>query len=307
MTDLPSADPHTLQEQPLTQGIVMAKFLDKWKKKVTTYKTKAEEIRAMIEDGAETIRDIRADVEGTVEELKTDSEEKMMESLEKIQDAERVFEEAGYDLRAVELEMGFNPKVVAVLKHKTSVSSRKKERLLKQHENDKVLKTVLTSLFKAEALEDKVHLQRLTFSEVHLEMGLVPAIHVLWEDKSTAGIATTQSRLSASPSISTSPFTSSSSSFTSRGSSFTGSATEEARSPQEPEPQSSVESEDKEPIATSSEPSNVAEPATTGEPYPVESADLEESFSAPEVTASAHDPEDDKWTSFPDISFPTAK
>ena len=307
MTDLPSADPHTLQEQPLTQGIVMAKFLDKWKKKVTTYKTKAEEIRAMIEDGAETIRDIRADVEGTVEELKTDSEEKMMESLEKIQDAERVFEEAGYDLRAVELEMGFNPKVVAVLKHKTSVSSRKKERLLKQHENDKVLKTVLTSLFKAEALEDKVHLQRLTFSEVHLEMGLVPAIHVLWEDKSTAGIATTQSRLSASPSISTSPFTSSSSSFTSRGSSFTGTATEEELPLQEPEPQSSVESEDKEPIATSSEPSNVAEPATTGEPYPVESADLEESFSAPEVTASAHDPEDDKWTSFPDISFPTAK
>ena len=285
----------------------MAKFLDKWKKKVTTYKTKAEEIRAMIEDGAETIRDIRADVEGTVEELKTDSEEKMMESLEKIQDAERVFEEAGYDLRAVELEMGFNPKVVAVLKHKTSVSSRKKERLLKQHENDKVLKTVLTSLFKAEALEDKVHLQRLTFSEVHLEMGLVPAIHVLWEDKSTAGIATTQSRLSASPSISTSPFTSSSSSFTSRGSSFTGTATEEELSPQEPEPQSSVESEDKEPIATSSEPSNVAEPATTGEPDSGESADLEESFSAPEVTASAHDPEDDKWTSFPDISFPTAK
>jgi len=307
MTDLSSSHPRTLQEQPLTQGIIMAKFLDKWKKKVTTYKTKAEEIRAMIEDGAETIRDIRADVEGTVEELKTDSEEKMMESLEKIQDAERVFEEAGYDLRAVELEMGFNPKVVAVLKHKTSVSSRKKERLLKQHENDKVLKTVLTSLFKAEALEDKVHLQRLTFSEVHLEMGLVPAIHVLWEDKSTAGIATTQSRLSASPSISTSPFTSSSSSFTSRGSSFTGSATEEARSPLEPEPQSSVESEDKEPIATSSEPSNVAEPATTGEPDSVESADLEESFSAPEVTASAHDPEDDKWTSFPDISFPTAK
>ena len=285
----------------------MAKFLDKWKKKVTTYKTKAEEIRAMIEDGAETIRDIRADVEGTVEELKTDSEEKMMESLEKIQDAERVFEEAGYDLRAVELEMGFNPKVVAVLKHKTSVSSRKKERLLKQHENDKVLKTVLTSLFKAEALEDKVHLQRLTFSEVHLEMGLVPAIHVLWEDKSTAGVATTQSRLSASPSISTSPFTSSSSSFTSRGSSFTGSATEEALSPLEPKPQSSVKSEDKEPIATSSEPSNVVEPATTGEPDSVESADLEESFSAPEVTASAHDPEDDKWTSFPDISFPTAK
>ena len=40
----------------------MAKFLNKWKNRVTTYKTKAEEIRAMIEDGADTIRDIRADV-----------------------------------------------------------------------------------------------------------------------------------------------------------------------------------------------------------------------------------------------------
>ena len=63
----------------------MAKFLDNWKNKVTTYKNKAEEIRAMIEEGAETIRDIRADVEGTVEDLKADSEVKMMESLEKIQ------------------------------------------------------------------------------------------------------------------------------------------------------------------------------------------------------------------------------
>ena len=284
----------------------MAKFLDKWKKKVTTYKTKAEEIRAMIEDGAETIRDIRSDVEGTVEELKADSEEKMMESLEKIQSAERVFEEAGYDLRAVELEMGFNPKVLAILKHESKISVRKKERLLKQHEEDKVLKTILTSLFKAEALEDKVHLQRLTFSEVHLEMGLVPAIHVLWEDKSTAGIATTQSRLSSSPTISTSPFTSSSSSFTSRGSSFTGTAVEK-ESPQDSEPPSATELEEKETLSSPAE--TITEEKTASEDHlsPTDPTGETESFSAPEVTASAHDPEDDKWTSFPDISFPSAK
>lgn len=284
----------------------MAKFLDKWKKKVTTYKTKAEEIRAMIEDGAETIRDIRADVEGTVEELKADSEEKMMESLEKIQDAERVFEEAGYDLRAMELEMGFNPKVVAVLKHESKISARKKERLLKQHEEDKVLKAILTSLFKAEALEDKVHLQRLTFSEVHLEMGLVPAIHVLWEDKSTAGIATTQSRLSSSPTVSTSPFTSSSSSFTSRGSSFTGTAVEK-ESPQDSKPPPATELEEKETLSSPTETITEEKKASEEHLSPTQPTEEAESFSAPEVTASAHDPEDDKWTSFPDIPFPSTK
>ncbi len=40
---------------------------------------------------------------------------------------------------------------------------------------------------------------------------------------------------------------------------------------------------------------------------PTDPTEEAESFSAPEVTPSAHDPEDDKWTSFPDISFPSAK
>ena len=126
----------------------MAKFLKNLKSKVEHYKTKAEEIQAMIHDGAETIRDIRADVEDTVEDLKTDSEEKMMESLDNIQDAERVFKEAGYQLHAVKLEMGFNPKVVSVLRRESEISASKQERLLKQHEDNKMLSTMLKSLFK---------------------------------------------------------------------------------------------------------------------------------------------------------------
>ena len=281
----------------------MAKFLDNWKNKVTTYKNKAEEIRAMIEEGAETIRDIRADVEGTVEDLKADSEEKMMESLEKIQDSERVFKEAGYLLSAIELEMGFNPKVVAVLKRESEIGSRKKERLLKQHEDNKLLSTVLTSLFKAEALEDKVHLRRLTFSEVHIEMGLVPAVHVLWEDKAASGISTDailpieeSPSSSGSSFTSNSSFTSSRSSFVSQPSTFTSGETAEA-----------APTEEETPPLPPAEPT--AEEAAAPPPPQTETEEEEdaESFTAPVVSASARDPEDDKWTSFPDISFPSSK
>ena len=101
----------------------MAKFIKNLKSKVEHYKTKAEEIRAMVEEGAETIRDIRADVESTVDDLKADSEEKMMESLEKIQNAERVFKEAGYKLQAIRLEMGFNPKLVSVLNQRAQTGT----------------------------------------------------------------------------------------------------------------------------------------------------------------------------------------
>lgn len=277
----------------------MAKFIknlkskvDQYKSKVDQYKSKAEEIRAAIEEGAETIREIRSDVESTVDDLKTDSEEKMMEGLEKIQDAERVFKEAGYRLQAVRLEMGFNPKVVSVLRRESGISSSKQERLLKQHADNKMLSSMLKSLFKAEALEDKVHLRRLTFHEVNIEMGVVPAVHVVWEDKSNSTILAPVAEKTTGTTYS-SPFTSGQSSFTSTSSSFPRSSFSE------------VEVEEEVEVEATPEPEPLPQPESDEEV--METNEEEESFTAPQVSASARDPEDDKWTSFPDISFPGSK
>ena len=277
----------------------MAQFIKNLKKKVEHYKSKAEEIRAMIEEGAETIRDIRADVEDTVEDLKADSEEKMMESLEKIQEAERVFKEAGYKLHAVEMEMGFNPKIVSVLRRESEIGARKQERLIKQHKDNKLLKSMLTSLFKAEALEDKVHLKNLTFTEVHIEVGLVPAVHVLWEDKSAARVKATTGTTSALGS-------STGSSFTSSRSSFTSSSSLGSRSSSADKYHAELEAE-----AAEEEPAEIAEEqpeikVETEMAAENESEEPAKKPSGPTVSASARDPEDDKWISFPDVSFPSA-
>ena len=282
----------------------MAEFIKNLKKKVEKYKTKAEEIRAAIEEGAETIRDIRADVEDTVEDLKADSEEKMMESLEEIQEAESVFKEAGYKLRAVEMEMGFNPKVVSVLKRESEIGSRSQKRLIKQHEDNKLLKSMLTSLFKAEALEDKVHLKDLTFSEVHIEMGLVPAVHVLWEDKSAASAKATTGATSTLGSSSSSPFASSRSSFTSSSSLGSSSSfADRYRAEKEAEEEELVEIvEDSAEIKVETETAaevESEEPATDNGKTPTKKrADRR-------VSTSTQDPEDDKLVGFPDVSFPS--
>jgi len=282
----------------------MAEFIKNLKKKVEHYKTKAEEIRAMVEEGAETIRDIRADVEDTVEDLKADNEEKMMESLEKIQEAERVFKEAGYKLQAVEMEMGFNPKVVSVLRRVSEIGARKQERLIKQHQDNKLLKSMLTSLFKAEALEDKVHLKSLTFTEVHIEVGLVPAVHVLWEDKSAARVKTTAGTSSSRGSSAGSSFTSSRSSFTSSSSLGSSSsfadkyhAEQEAEAAVE-EPPEIVEEQPEIEVEIEKATENEGEGPTADEEPPKKP-------SGPTVSASARDSEDDKWISFPDVSFPS--
>ena len=290
----------------------MAQFIKNLKKKVEHYKSKAEEIRAMIEEGAETIRDIRADVEDTVEDLKADSEEKMMESLEKIQEAERVFKEAGYKLHAVEMEMGFNPKIVSVLRRESEIGARKQERLIKQHKDNKLLKSMLTSLFKAEALEDKVHLKNLTFTEVHIEVGLVPAVHVLWEDKSAARVKATTGTTSALGSSTGSSFTSSRSSFTS-SSSLGSSSSSLGSSSSSLGSRSSFADKyhaEQEAEAAEEEPAEIAEEqpeikVETEMAAEIESEEPTKKPSGPTVSASARDPEDDKWISFPDVSFPS--
>ena len=230
--------------------------------------------------------EVKALFQSTLEDLKADSEEKMMESLEKIQDSERVFKEAGYSLHAVRLEVGFNPKVVSVLRRESKINARKQERLLQQHADNKLLSSMLKSLFKAEALEDKVHLRRLTFHEVQIEVGVVPAVHVVWEDKNS--VTLTPIAAPEKEAAYSSPFASRSS-FTSGSSSFPRSSFAE---------DVEVEEETMEP-----EPMPQPDPAEAA----VEVAAAEEDFTAPRVSASARDPEDDKWTSFPDISFPGSK
>ena len=69
-------------------------------------KDKAEKIRTTIEEGTNTLKELRSEVEGTVNQLKADSEEKLMDTVTEIQESVNVFEEAGYELVGLRMEMG---------------------------------------------------------------------------------------------------------------------------------------------------------------------------------------------------------
>ena len=156
-----------------------------------------------------------------------------------------------------------------------------------------------------EELEDKVHLKNLAFSEVHIEVGLVPAVHVLWEDKSNTRVKGTAGSPSSISSSTGSSFTSSRSSFASSSSLGSSSSfadkyrseqkakvdkeesaeTEEELPEIEVEPEMPAENESEDPTKATEEPSKKP--------------------SGPPVAAGTRDSEDDKWADFPDVSFPT--
>jgi len=149
---------------------------------IKNLKAKADKIRETIEEGSNTLRELREEVEGTVDKLKVDSEEKLMDTVTEIQESTKVFEEAGYELLGLRIEMGFNPKVVPRIRRVKDISDREFRRLMGKHEDREVVNALLKAIRKAEELEDKVSLSdhNLELCNFEIEVGVVPAVHVTW-------------------------------------------------------------------------------------------------------------------------------
>ena len=143
-------------------------------------KDKAQKIRTTIEEGSTTLRELRAEVEGTVDSLKADSEEKLMDIVTEIQESVEVFEEAGYELIGLRIEMGFNPKVVPKIRRISEISDRDFRKLVDEHKDREVVVALLRALRKAEQLEDKVKIPNLVYESIEIEVGVVPSVHINW-------------------------------------------------------------------------------------------------------------------------------
>jgi hypothetical protein len=147
---------------------------------IKNLKAKADKIRKTIEEGSNTLRELREEVEGTVDKLKVDSEEKLMDTVTEIQESTGVFEEAGYELIGLRIEMGFNPKVVPRIRRVKDISDQEFRRLMDKHADREVVNALLNAIRKAEQLEDKVSIKNLELCNFEIEVGVVPAIHATW-------------------------------------------------------------------------------------------------------------------------------
>ncbi|MBL68197.1 MAG: hypothetical protein CMO74_07060 [Verrucomicrobiales bacterium] len=208
---------------------------------IKNLKAKAEKIRKAVEEGSTTLRELREEVEGTVSDLKADNEEKIMDTLTEIQESTSVFEEAGYELIGLRIEMGFNPKVVPSIRRVEDISDRAFRKLIEKHEDRKVVSALLKAIRKAEQMEDKVNLSSLELCNFEIEVGVVPAIHINWakpEEEAPAADTKTPAPEPAqetrSPFISSSSFTKSS--FTSSFDIKDDTEEEPAPLPKQPEP-----------------------------------------------------------------------
>ena len=146
---------------------------------------KAEEVSGAV---TEAVGEVKQAMTEATQELKSVGEDKLLENSNAISKNRTIFEEVGYTISGMEMELGLNPKVVAHFRRHAEVPLREQELLIAELEkkppaegNLPVL--MLKSLLKVQAMENRVHLDQLALAEVTLEVGIPPSARITWREQ----------------------------------------------------------------------------------------------------------------------------
>lgn len=165
-------------EQSAHPTILMSELFDK-------IRIKAEEVSGAVTEAAGEMK--QAMTEAT-QELKSVGEDKLLETTNAISKNRAVFEEAGYTISGMEMELGLNPRVIAHFRRHAEVPLREQELLITELEkkppaDGNLVVLMLKSLLKVQAMENRVHLERLAMAEVTLEVGIPPSARITWREQ----------------------------------------------------------------------------------------------------------------------------
>ena len=165
-------------EQSAHPTILMSELFDK-------IKIKAEEVSDAVTEAAGEMKQAMTDA---TQELKSVGEDKLLETANAISKNRAVFEETGYTISGMEMELGLNPKMVAHFRRHAEVPLREQELLVAELEKKppaegNLVVLMLKSLLKVQAMENRVRLERLATAEVILEVGVPPTARIIWREQ----------------------------------------------------------------------------------------------------------------------------
>ena len=150
------------------------------KQAVDSAPAKAALLRDAVNATTGQLQQLRADVQGTVASLKSDSDASLAETLVELNGGIGTLARAGYDLGGVDIEQGPTPRVIVHLDQIASARTTPLESLMKEVSGKRTLQAILNALIRAEALEEKVQLSDLSFRGLIVHIGAVPTVRLCW-------------------------------------------------------------------------------------------------------------------------------
>ena len=124
----------------------------------------------------------------TVEGLKELSGDTLGKTASRFNEALPYIERAGYEVTEIEVGLGLSPKVVSHLRLSEAISEDEKLALLDETKDKKLVNTILASLFRASAARSKLNFNKFHFSDIELELSILPTVVLKFKPNKNAGL-----------------------------------------------------------------------------------------------------------------------
>lgn len=134
-------------------------------------------------DWKESGKDAYAATVGGIKDLSGDT---LSKTAQRFNEALPYIERAGYDVTEVEVGLGLSPKVVPHLRIRELISEEEQLQLIEETREKKLVNTILTSLFRASAAHKKLKFKNFQFSDMELELSILPSVVLKFRPKDEA-------------------------------------------------------------------------------------------------------------------------
>ena len=111
-------------------------------------------------------------------DLKDMGVNKINETFNELNNSTALIKEAGYELSEIEVHIGVPLGITPHFILKDNISDEKKEQLLNDTKEKKIIHTILSVLFNISELQKKVGFKQFKFYEVEITLGIPPKINV---------------------------------------------------------------------------------------------------------------------------------
>jgi hypothetical protein len=91
-----------------------------------------------------------------------------------------LFEEAGYKLECLALDLGVTPKLEPRFVKIRDVPLERQQELLEQHRHQRLAQAVLKCLFHANDAQEKLRVGNLSPRGMEISVGIVPKVRLIW-------------------------------------------------------------------------------------------------------------------------------
>lgn len=149
------------------------------KQAIQSAPAKAAEVREALTMTAGELHQLRVDVQANLNGLRAGGEDRLLQAMREINDKTYTFEEAGYELTGMDLDLNLN--------HRLAVSFQKFEdvphvklRALLARESNETIKAILSGILKAEESAANVEFTHLNYDGVVVHIGAIPLIRMCW-------------------------------------------------------------------------------------------------------------------------------